>query len=118
MGYVVNTRCLIDVQSAHDYHYGSMPHAYSHDDVSTYEVAYVQSSTVGRSSDSGWSRQTTAYPLGGGSVTGTSYIDLDALAFPSCDPAESFLDGVAVAWGFGAALVMVACLKLMSKGAR
>ena len=118
MGYDVQTRCMMDLQSAHDLHFGSMPYSSSSSGNKTYEVGYVQSATVGRSSPSGWSRETIEYPIGGGAATATTYVDLSALSFPVCDPAESFLDGVSVGWGFGAALIAVACLRLMAKGAR
>ena len=118
MGYIVGTSCVITLEAAHNLYYGSIPHAFSHDATYTYETQYVQSATVGRSSASGWSRQTVQYPNGGGAAVATVYVDLGSQTFPECDPAESFLDGVTVGWGLGAALIMAACFKLMSRGAR
>lgn len=37
--------------------------------------------------------------------------------FPSCDPAEPFLDGVAIGWGIAAAMVMAAIYKNMRRAA-
>lgn len=38
--------------------------------------------------------------------------------FPTCDPAEKFMDGQAAGWGIATAMVAVAALMLVRRGAR
>ena len=39
-------------------------------------------------------------------------------SFPSCDPSEKFLDGQTLGWGIASAMVAVAALMLVRRGAR
>lgn len=38
--------------------------------------------------------------------------------FPTCDPAEPFLDGMTIGWGIGAAMVFAACVAWLKKAAK
>lgn len=38
--------------------------------------------------------------------------------FPACDPSEKFLDGVTLGWGVATAMIAVAALMFIKKGAR
>ncbi len=118
MGYVVGSRCYSAQSEAHDAYFGSMGGVVSFTASNQYETTFVPAASVGRSAPSGWSRQTVEYTAAGVPTGVVNYVDLASVGFPSCTPAEPFTDGVAVGWGFGAALIMVAALKMMSKGAR
>lgn len=115
MGYLVGTSCFIDLPSAHDAWFSTLPPSSFSQGSYLYESIYLPDSVVGRSSPSGWSRQTTEYPLSGGSSTSVTFYDLPSPAFPSCDPAQNFIDGLTVGWGVASALVAVAAIKMMQR---
>lgn len=57
------------------------------------------------------------YTVSGSTMTLASDVVVDWLYFPPCDPAGTFIDGMTVGWGIAAALVFVACIKMMQRGA-
>jgi hypothetical protein len=65
-----------------------------------------------------WQLQTDRYVYpGSGLPTSIATVSVSAPSMPSCDPAESFTDGAVLGWGIASALVAVAALKLIQRGA-
>lgn len=116
MGYVVNGICVDSSTEAHSVYFGTMPHFFSSDALNTYDTSYVLSSSLGRSSGSGWTRVTDTRPNGGGAITATVYEDMAAVSFPSCSLVDKFQDGLQVGGSLSAALIMVACIVLLRRG--
>jgi hypothetical protein len=112
-GAVVGGRCYPVAQDAQDAYYGSFAEFSYVSGTSVEVVTYVPSGGAA----SGWARLVTAYPVGGGSSTGSVSTDQDVAGLPSCDVAAQLADGAALGWLFASALIAVAAFKLMGRAA-
>jgi hypothetical protein len=53
-----------------------------------------------------------------GAWTLRSTTNAPVITFPTCDPSEPFFDGMAIGWGVVLAMVSVAAVMMMRRGAR
>lgn len=107
-GAVLGTRCFASADDAADaYFSGAAPSLVAGS--TSYLNQFVKVSGV-------WNLK--QYSIDSGGTSTLVYTAVAAVpAFPSCDESAPFLDGMSIGWAISAALVAVACFKLMQKAA-
>lgn len=115
MGYQVGSSCLADLTTAHASFFSKFIPSSSVSGSSVYEVFFQLASVYSEPSPSGWVRVVQKSSLYG-IPQGTVIVQLDAVAFPSCNYSEPFTDGMALGWLVGSVLVAVAAIKYMRRG--
>lgn len=108
-GAIYGQKCFNTPDLAVDAYYSNVAPAQT-PGATTYVIEFVKTGAVwyqksySVSSTGVWTtRSTTAAPVP---------------TFPACDPSEKFLDGVTIGWGIGSAMIAVAALMFIKRGAR
>lgn len=94
-GHIVNGQC-VDVAASADLYFSSKPGSVV-SGLTTYEMIYTKPSTV-------WNIKSVTYSSSG---VATNRFEVPAVVptFPTCDTADTFIDGVTIGWGIAAAMV-------------
>lgn len=108
-GAILGARCYPSQSDALDVLYSQMAPAQTAG-LTSYVTQFVKSGTV-------WYQ--SAYSIDASGVWALRYSTVAPVpTFPACDPSEKFLDGVALGWGVATAMILVACVMLLRRGAR
>lgn len=108
-GFLAVGRCFASFGDALDAYYGAVPPAQTPGNPS-YIGMFIKSS-------SGWLHITNQYGPSGYS-TEVSRVGPLSMLFPSCDPSESFFDGLTLGWGVVAAMVVAWAVLQMKRQAK
>lgn len=109
MGALYGNRCHASPADAIDAYYGGVP-----PQITTGSTGYA---TAFEKIAGEW--HSVGYSIDAAGLWSQRYSTLAPVpAFPVCDPAEGFKDGLIVGWGIASALIAVAALMLSKRGAR
>ena len=101
--------CYQSQEAAVDAYYGSTPPSVQPGSAVYYSITVKK--------PQGWALDTYRVYSGGTSVLQTSSL-LPVPVFDSCDPSESFNDGMAVGWGVASAMIAVGALMMIKRATR
>lgn len=108
-GHLVNGRCFSTLDAATDSFY-SVAGMKVYAATTSYEHYFYKSAGV-------WRHKSNTL-----TSTGTRNQRYDIVApvpaFPACDPAASFFDGISIGWGIAAAMIAASSFALMRRAAR
>lgn len=108
-GAILGVKCYPSNAEALDAYYSGIAPAQT-PGTTTYVLEYVKTGAV-------W--QQKSYSISSTGVwTTRSTTNAPVITFPTCDPSISFFDGMALGWGIVSAMIAVAALMFIKRGAR